>query len=84
MLHVRLETGRTHQIRVHCQFSGQPIAGDSKYGDQEFNEQLRDRGLKRLFLHASRLLLKHPLSGDRLEIEAPLPDDLQHVLDNLG
>ena len=84
LLQVRLETGRTHQIRVHCQFSGQPIAGDSKYGDQEFNEQLRDRGLKRLFLHASRLLLKHPLSGDRLEIEAPLPDDLQHVLDNLG
>lgn len=84
LLQVRLETGRTHQIRVHCQFSNQPIAGDAKYGDQMFNESLRDHGLKRLFLHASRILLKHPLSGDSLEIEAPLPDDLQHVLDSLG
>ncbi len=83
LLEVRLETGRTHQIRVHCQFSGQPIAGDSKYGDGLFNESLRDSGLKRLFLHASSLCFKHPLFGGRLEVEAPLPDDLKSVLDQL-
>ena len=80
LLHIRLETGRTHQIRVHCQFSGQPIAGDPKYGDVHFNESLRDVGLKRLFLHASSLRFRHPLSGDWVDIEAPLSKELAAVL----
>jgi 23S rRNA pseudouridine955/2504/2580 synthase len=83
LLQVKLETGRTHQIRVHCQFSNQPIAGDPKYGDDHFNESLRDAGLKRLFLHASNLRFRHPLSGDWVEVEAPMPADLSSVLNKL-
>jgi 23S rRNA pseudouridine955/2504/2580 synthase len=83
LLDVTLETGRTHQIRVHCQFAGQPIAGDPKYGDGHFNESLKDSGLKRLFLHASNLRFRHPLSGQWVDIEAPLPKDLLLVLKNL-
>lgn len=83
LLEVTLETGRTHQIRVHCQFSGQPIAGDPKYGDIGFNQHMRNLGLKRLFLHASCLVFKHPLSGDRVEVVAELPGELNLVLDQL-
>ena len=83
LLKVTLETGRTHQIRVHCQFSGQPVAGDPKYGDTHFNESLKDSGLKRMFLHASNLRFRHPLSGDWVDVEAPLPKDLQPILKNL-
>jgi 23S rRNA pseudouridine955/2504/2580 synthase len=83
LLEVTLETGRTHQIRVHCQFSGQPVAGDPKYGDTHFNESLKDSGLKRMFLHASNLRFRHPLSGDWVDVEAPLPKDLQPILKNL-
>jgi 23S rRNA pseudouridine955/2504/2580 synthase len=83
LLEVGLETGRTHQIRVHCQFSGQPIAGDPKYGDIGFNQYLRGLGLKRLFLHASSLVFVHPISGDRVEVEAELPCELNSVLDQL-
>lgn len=84
MLEVLLETGRTHQIRVHTQFAGQPIAGDAKYGDRLFNEQLRACGLKRLFLHASRLEFCHPISGDRIEVEAPLPKELRATVEALS
>ena len=84
LLDVRLETGRTHQIRVHCQFAGQPIAGDDKYGEKLFNESLRSRGLKRLFLHASHLRFAHPISGDWIDIEAPLPEDLKFTLNNMS
>ena len=83
LLEVTLETGRTHQIRVHCQFSGQPVAGDPKYGESHFNESLKEAGLKRLFLHASNLRFRHPLSGDWVDVEADLPQDLQSVLKNL-
>ena len=83
LLEVRLETGRTHQIRVHCQFAGQPLAGDDKYGDKLFNENLRNRGLKRLFLHASYLRFEHPISGDWIDIEAPLPKDLKSFLTDM-
>ena len=54
LVEVALETGRTHQIRVHAQHIGHPLAGDEKYGDREFNRRMRDAGLKRLFLHAAR------------------------------
>lgn len=83
LIEVTLETGRTHQIRVHCQFSKQPIAGDEKYGDKQFNESMRQFGLKRLFLHASSLSFKHPLSGEYIKVEAPLPNDLNSVLKEL-
>ena len=83
LLDIKLETGRTHQIRVHCQFAQQPLAGDSKYGDEHYNESLKESGLKRLFLHASSLRFKHPLSGDWVDVEAPLPPDLAKVLTKL-
>ncbi|MGB2106146.1 MAG: 23S rRNA pseudouridine(955/2504/2580) synthase RluC [Porticoccaceae bacterium] len=83
LLDIRLETGRTHQIRVHCQFSGQAIAGDPKYGELLFNQNMRDLGLKRLFLHANSLNFKHPISGDRVSVNADLPDDLKNLLNKL-
>ncbi|NIU77913.1 MAG: hypothetical protein GWN71_31475, partial [Gammaproteobacteria bacterium] len=66
-------TGRTHQIRVHAAAAGHPVAGDAKYGDRAFNRSMRDRGLRRLFLHAASLDLEHPADGQRLVVEAPLP-----------
>jgi 23S rRNA pseudouridine955/2504/2580 synthase len=83
LLDIRLETGRTHQIRVHCQFSGQAIAGDSKYGDSLFNQDMRALGLKRLFLHANALEFKHPVSGVRISVEAPLSNDLKNLFNQL-
>jgi len=80
---VKLFTGRTHQIRVHAAWLGHPVAGDDKYGDREFNKTLKNVGLKRLFLHAWQLGIKHPLSGEPLQLEAPLPDNLKTVIDNL-
>jgi len=80
LMRVTLETGRTHQIRVHSQLAGHPIAGDSKYGDELFNNQLRELGLGRMFLHACSLRLRHPVSGESLTIEAPLPAPLEKLL----
>ncbi len=84
LLEAQLKTGRTHQIRVHMAASGAPIAGDEKYGDYAFNRELHKRGLKRMFLHAWRLRLNHPLSGAPLELLAPLPRELQSFLDTLS
>lgn len=79
---IQITTGRTHQIRVHAQALGHPIAGDSKYGDKGFNKELRALGLKSLFLHAQRLDI--PLaSGEMLPITAPLPEKLRELLDKL-
>jgi 23S rRNA pseudouridine955/2504/2580 synthase len=75
---VRLLTGRTHQIRVHASHIGHPILGDDKYGDFDLNRRLVKSGVKRLFLHAFRLSLKHPLTGEPLRFEAPLPPDMRH------
>jgi 23S rRNA pseudouridine1911/1915/1917 synthase len=73
LLRVRLETGRTHQIRVHLQAIGHPVAGDPEYGgDRAF-------GLQRQFLHATRLAFEHPFTGETVDV--PLPEDLQRVLD---
>ncbi len=83
LLEAELKTGRTHQIRVHASHLGFPIAGDDKYGDFELNRQLARQGLKRMFLHAARLVFDHPISGDRMQVEAPLPDDLAKFLDAL-
>ncbi|WP_330924712.1 23S rRNA pseudouridine(955/2504/2580) synthase RluC [Candidatus Sororendozoicomonas aggregata] len=76
-------TGRTHQIRVHCQDAGHAILGDTKYGSDANNTVLQQAGLRRLFLHASSLGLTLA-DGKTLNIEAPLPDDLQKVLKNLN
>lgn len=75
-------TGRTHQIRVHAQFSGHPIAGDDKYTSREQNTFFVEKGLKRLFLHASRIELDNG-EGKRLSFSAPLPGELQSFLDKL-
>src|SRR5471030_1817575 len=78
LLRAQLKTGRTHQIRVHLAHLGFPIAGDDKYGDFDLNKRLDKQGLKRMFLHAWKLAFLHPLSGDRLRFEAPLPPELEH------
>lgn len=77
LLEVTIKTGRTHQIRVHLSHAGHPIAGDDKYGDFELNRQLARVGLKRMFLHAWRLRLSHPVTGSTLELHAELPDELR-------
>lgn len=80
---VQILSGRTHQIRVHCQLAGHVLLGDDKYGERELNRNVAKAGLKRMFLHASKLVFRHPLSGDRVEIEAPLAEDLQSLLSQL-
>lgn len=80
LLEARLATGRTHQIRVHCQLLGHPIAGDPKYGSRDADRQAREFGLRRLFLHAAELIFQDPAQGVRVEGRAPLPADLAEVL----
>ena len=79
---VVIETGRTHQIRVHAAHIGAPVAGDPKYGDEEANRILRERGLRRLFLHAAEFSFRLP-DGTDYTIAAPLPPELVAVLDRL-
>jgi 23S rRNA pseudouridine955/2504/2580 synthase len=83
LLEAQLKTGRTHQIRVHLSHLGFPIACDDKYGDFSRNKMLMKQGLKRMFLHAHRIAFAHPLSGELLQLEAPLPGELQRFLDKL-
>lgn len=78
LLEVTIKTGRTHQIRVHLSHAGHPIVGDDKYGDFELNRQLARLGFKRMFLHAWRLQLQHPISGESLNLQSELPADLQN------
>lgn len=75
LLRVRLETGRMHQIRVHLAAIGLPVSGDPVYG------VARDIDLERQFLHAARLAFEHPFTGERLEVESPLPGDLEAALE---
>ena len=82
LVEARLHTGRTHQIRVHAAHLGTPLLGDEKYGDAAANRAFRRRGLKRLFLHASRLAFTWP-EGEYQRFEAPLPAELQQLLDEL-
>jgi 23S rRNA pseudouridine1911/1915/1917 synthase len=77
LLDVRLETGRTHQIRVHLAAIGLPVVGDPVYG-------VADEMLRRQFLHAWRLAFLHPMSGERIEVESPLPPELQSALDRFA
>jgi len=81
LVEARLETGRTHQIRVHAAHLGTPILGDPKYGDEAANRAWRERGLDRLFLHAWRLSFPWEGRPGGYRLEAPLPDELQRLLD---
>ena len=76
-------TGRTHQIRVHAKHAGHSIAGDSKYGDEEFTREIRELGGKRLFLHAHSLQVKLP-EGNILKVEAPVDDVWTLTMERLG
>ena len=84
LLEAELRSGRTHQIRVHCAHTGFPIAGDDKYGDFSLNKSLVRAGLKRMFLHAWKMKFQHPLTGEPLSFEAPLPEALDGFLKKLS
>src|SRR5690606_15362623 len=76
LVRLRLETGRTHQIRVHLSSIGHPLAGDGMYGGTR-------RYIHRQALHGEKLIWTHPWTGERLEVKAPLPEDLSEVLRRL-
>ncbi|MCK6481332.1 MAG: RluA family pseudouridine synthase [Planctomycetes bacterium] len=85
LLEVRPRTGRTHQIRAHLRWIGHPILGDPTYGDRRRNAVVKARhGLWRQFLHAARVELDHPVTGERLVVASPLPGELARVLEGLG
>jgi 23S rRNA pseudouridine955/2504/2580 synthase len=85
LLRLRIETGRTHQIRRHLQAAGHPVAGDARYGDFAWNRLARVRwGLRRMFLHAWQLELPHPMTGRPLRLEAPVPPELIEALGKLN
>lgn len=79
LVEIRIDTGRTHQIRVHAAHIGHPVAGDDKYGDADANRALRSAGLERLFLHAAELRLAKP-DGGHWHWQAGLPEGLEAVL----
>jgi 23S rRNA pseudouridine955/2504/2580 synthase len=80
LLEVAIATGRTHQIRVHAAHAGHPVAGDDRYGDEDYNQYLRSFGLERIFLHAHSLSFEWPETGEEFNASAPLPDELKSVL----
>lgn len=82
LMQVAIDTGRTHQIRVHAAHAGHPVAGDPKYGDREFNAQMRELGLNRMFLHAQSLSVDWP-PGRTFQVSVPLPAELAAVIDQL-
>ena len=82
LVEARLETGRTHQVRVHAASAGCPVAGDSRYGDASFNRSLRDLGLRRMFLHASSLTITLP-GAKAYHWQAPVPMELEKILARL-
>ncbi|HEX6930232.1 MAG TPA: RluA family pseudouridine synthase [Gammaproteobacteria bacterium] len=83
LMEVDIHTGRTHQIRVQAAHVGHPLLGDDKYGDREANREFRRLGLKRLFLHAASIGFEWPDNHKRVDVGAPLEDDLRGVLDRL-
>lgn len=83
LVEVGIGTGRTHQIRVHAQHAGFPIAGDEKYGDRERDAPLKPFGLARMFLHAQSLSFQRAGASQPFTVAAPLPPELQLVLDRL-
>ena len=84
LVEAKLKTGRTHQIRVHLAALGYPIVGDDKYGDFALNKTLaQTKRLERMFLHAASMRCKHPVTGAVLNIEAPLPPELDQFLNSI-
>lgn len=81
LVEARLETGRTHQIRVHAAHMGTPVLGDEKYGELRHNQMARQQGLKRLFLHAWQLRFRWPNASGYHHFTAPLASELQHFID---
>ena len=84
LLEAQLVTGRTHQLRVQLAHLGFPIAGDDKYGDFSVNKSMQKQGLKRMFLHSAETSIRHPLSGEKLTLTAPLPAELARFLQQLS
>jgi len=90
LLDVTIKTGRTHQIRVHLSHEGHPIVGDDKYGDFALNKALARGAMiegfrfERMFLHARELRLPHPVTGEELTLQAPLPAECQMMVDRLA
>lgn len=80
LIEARPQTGRTHQIRVHTACKGHPIACDDKYGDREFDKQIKTSGINRLFLHAKEISFFHPLEETTMRFEAPLEEKLEKAL----
>lgn len=76
LLRIRLETGRTHQIRVHFSYMGTPLTGDDMYGE-------KSGALKRHALHCSKMSFVHPVTGERLSVEAPMHDDMQKIYEKI-
>ena len=80
ILTIQLMTGRTHQIRVHCQSQGHELIGDTKYGDVDFNKTMKKKGFKRLMLHASRLELPRTEFSEEIVINADTPDIFNQLI----
>lgn len=76
-------TGRTHQIRVHCQYAGHPIAWDDRYGDPRFDASTKKVGLNRLFLHAANIQFTHPQTDEKMDISAPMEPMLVKAIEQL-
>ena len=83
LLDVSPKTGRTHQIRVHLRYINHPIIGDEKYGNRQSQELASRIGINKQFLHAKRIVFTHPVTGEKMEIEDELAEDLQKGLENL-
>jgi len=83
LMEVEIDTGKTHQIRVHAAHAGHPVAGDDKYGNRVFNQLFEDYGLKRMFLHSSSLGFTRPGTREPMLASAPLPTELSAVIDKL-
>ena len=84
LLQADLETGRTHQIRVHLAHVGHPLLGDEKYGDYQLNKALEKEGHKRMFLHAFQVAFKHPADGRALRLEAQVPGAFTRFVEACG
>ena len=83
LVDVVIETGRTHQIRVHAKYAEHPLAQDNKYGDPNFDKLMKKKGLNRLFLHAKAITFTNPMTNQIQKVSAPLPDDLEKFLAKL-
>lgn len=84
LVEVILHTGRMHQIRAHAAALGTPVAGDTRYGERRLNRTFARLGLERLFLHAHALSFVRPHDGERLQVSAPLDDELRAVIDAIA